>query len=40
MSRRMRWTGTVRGADLEGTMTFWDRQGKAYGYWFKATLKE
>ena len=37
---RMKWSGVVRGETLEGTMTFWDDDGKARDYWFRATLRK
>jgi hypothetical protein len=37
---RMKWSGVVRGAILEGTMTFRDAAGKEQAYWFKAQLTE
>ena len=34
---RMKWTGTVRGDLLEGTMQYWPKPGgKPSDYWFKA----
>jgi hypothetical protein len=37
---RMRWTGTVRGDALEGTMV-WSKEGQKPGeYWFRAKLTE
>jgi hypothetical protein len=37
---RMRWSGTVRGTSLEGTMVFWDAAGNASDWWFRGSLAE
>jgi hypothetical protein len=37
---RMKWSGTVKGDTLSGTMTYWDASKKPTEYWFKATKKK